>query len=734
MANRAERPRTLGESLRGWSHEQLVTLLRLRPDLTYPLPGDFTELANRATTITSTARALDGLDAWQLVVTEGLATLPDPVSLDELSVAVGGPPPSVAEAVAQLRRAALVWGDEAALHLVRTVREAFEPYPGGLAPPSAHPLSDDEVQAALRTCTPQMLQVLDRLRFAPAGAVRHADRPVSAESARTPVEALLARRLLRPLDAETVLLPREVAWRLRDGRLRADPVRSQVPALTGPAKSKSLVDRAATGAAFSLLTDVELLIHALEERPHRPLRTGGLGARDLSALARTLGVDEPQAVFVVECAAAADLIAPGSSHGLLPTGGFDAWVSQDAGRRWWTLAQAWLAAPRWFARAAWPGAHALGPEAAAPAAPALRRAVLAHARSAGAGVVLEPDQLGAGLAWLRPRLSRSEAAAIDLAHQTWREAGWLGLSALGAGSAFLPALLDGAGLPSELADAFPEPVQTLVFQADLTAVAPGPLRHDVSAELRLLADQESRGAGGVYRFSPASLRRAFDAGWSSPAVLDWLTGHASTELPQPLRYLVADVARRHGSVRVGPIGSLVRADDDTQLAGLLSDPRAESLGIRRLTPGVVVAAAEPEELVALLRELGLSPVAEDERGHDLARPPLSRAPAVSLSSPSAPLGPERAASALRAAHERAAIGSSTAAAIATALDDLRSATRDGVPVQLTWVGADGRSTVRELAPLDLSAGLVRAVDRTSAEVVTVALSRIAAVSRVPSGG
>ncbi len=48
----------------------------------------------------------------------------------------------------------------------------------------------------------------------------------------------------------------------------------------------------------------------------------------------------------------------------------------------------------------------------------------------------------------------------------------------------------------------------LVVQADLTAVAPGPLDHRVAGELRLLADQESRGAGGVYRFSPASLRRA----------------------------------------------------------------------------------------------------------------------------------------------------------------------------------------------------------------------------------
>ncbi|MGI3781288.1 MAG: hypothetical protein ACRYG2_10990, partial [Janthinobacterium lividum] len=69
----------------------------------------------------------------------------------------------------------------------------------------------------------------------------------------------------------------------------------------------------------------------------------------------------------------------------------------------------------------------------------------------------------------------------------------------------------------------------------------------------------------------------------------------------------------------------------------------------------------------------------------------------------------------------------TASGAAAALDDLRAATRDGLPVRVTWVENDGRSTQRDLAPLDLSAGLVRAVDRTNAQIVTIALSRIAAV-------
>ena len=428
----------------------------------------------------------------------------------------------------------------------------------------------------------------------------------------------------------------------------------------------------------------------------------------------------------MELAAAAGLVAPGSSHGVLPTPAYDRWVARPAPERWTTLARAWLAAPRWFARSAATGAHALGPEAESPSAPALRRVVLRLAVTAGPGTVLDPADLGAALAWERPRLSRTPEAAVELSRDLWREASWLGYVALGAVSDFTPSLLADAPVPEALAALFPEPVTDLVLQADLTAVAGGPLRHDVAADLRLLATQESRGAGAVYRFSADSVRRAMDAGWSAEDALGWLRAHASTPVPQPLEYLVGDVARRHGAVHVGPALSFVTGEDDAQLSTFLRHPQAAALGLRRLAPGVVVAAAEPDELLEALREAGLSPVAEDAHGRGLPAPPVPRAPATRLSTPTAPPRTADVAAAVVAADQRAA----TATTAAAALDDLRAATRDGLPVRVTWVENDGRSTQRDLAPLDLSAGLVRAVDRTNAQIVTIALSRIAAVEPV----
>jgi len=57
----------------------------------------------------------------------------------------------------------------------------------------------------------------------------------------------------------------------------------------------------------------------------------------------------------------------------------------------------------------------------------------------------------------------------------------------------------------------PSPVEHVLLQADLTAVAPGRLEGSLAQFMRLVADVESRGGATVYRFSP----RAF-AGASTP--------------------------------------------------------------------------------------------------------------------------------------------------------------------------------------------------------------------------
>jgi hypothetical protein len=61
------------------------------------------------------------------------------------------------------------------------------------------------------------------------------------------------------------------------------------------------------------------------------------------------------------------------------------------------------------------------------------------------------------------------------------------------------------------------------------------------------------------------------------------------------------------------------------------------------------------------------------------------------------------------------------------VEQLRSATHAAVPVRVVYVNADGSRAERELAPLDLTDGSVRAIDRDSAQIVTIPLARIASV-------
>lgn len=722
------RARTLTEALRRLNRDELVDLLQARPDLCYPAPADPVELAARATTATSVGRALESLNAFQRVVAEAIAALPAPVGIAEVAALLGpaGEQAAVEAAVAELRRQALLWGEDEQIQLVRAVREAYEPYPGGLAPPSPRPLEPAEIAARLAECDPEVQPLLDRLAWSPAGAVRHADRVVDARHARTPVEQLLARRLLRPLDPDTVILPREVALHVRQGRFTPEAPASRPPPVDGVPLEPARADRAAAGSAFGLLHDLELAAHALETQPHRLLRAGGLSTRDVAALARTLNSDPAHAGFVLECAAAAGLVAPGSNLCLLPTTAFDRWLSHDPAVRWRMIADAWLVLPRFPSRSSEPGAHVLGPEADARVAADLRGHVLRLALASGPGRALELDQLTAALIWHRPGTARAAGAdPATVVDWIWREAGWLGLTGLGALSGFAAALLRPAEpLPPDLAALFPTPVEEIIVQADLTAVAPGPLPQRIARELRLMADLESHGGAAVYRFAPASLRRAFDSGWSAAEIHAWLEQHSATGVPQPLRYLVDDVARQFGTIRVGTAGSYLTTDDPAQAAALLAHPDAAFLGLRELAPGVLVAGADTYEVVALLRSLGRTPAVEDERGETVSPPPALRAPAaLTRSAPRPPTATEVADLMIRPRPAR-----SGADPVAAVVARLRSAVTDGSRVQIVYADAEGRPQSVDLAPLDVEAGVVRGVDHASRRVLALPVARISRVS------
>lgn len=74
------------------------------------------------------------------------------------------------------------------------------------------------------------------------------------------------------------------------------------------------------------------------------------------------------------------------------------------------------------------------------------------------------------------------------------------------------------------------------------------------------------------------MRRALDAGRSAAELQEFLTAHSRTPVPQPLAYLIDDVARKHGRLRIGAATAYVRCDDDALLSEIVADRRAAPSG------------------------------------------------------------------------------------------------------------------------------------------------------------
>ncbi|ACU76916.1 conserved hypothetical protein [Catenulispora acidiphila DSM 44928] len=451
----------------------------------------------------------------------------------------------------------------------------------------------------------------------------------TAEPSESPLEWLLARGILGRWTEDTVVLPREIAFFLRrhvfGSGLHRD-LAAEPPAIAIAQHDPRNADAAAGAAAIAVPRRIEELLDAWAAGPPGVLRSGGAGIRDLRRTAALLDVPEEEAAFLIELAYAAGLVAADLASGFwLPTPAYDRWLDLPPERRWAELAAAWLVSDRAAGRVGAPDERnrqvaPLSAEVASWAVTEMRRDLLGELDRLPQGATTALDAVVERLFWERPR--RSGPAMRQLVDWTLREAVWLGLVAPVRGGAGILAAHGRAlllGLPrdalaSALGAALPEPVRHVLIQGDLTAIAPGPLAPEVAREMALIADIESAGAATVYRFTTASVRRAFDAGRAADDLHAFLAEHSLHEIPQALSYLVDDVARRHGRVRVGAAVSYVRADNDAALTEMLADRRTGGLGLRRIAPGVAVSELPPAELLEGLRANGYAPMAENEDG------------------------------------------------------------------------------------------------------------------------
>ncbi|WP_315073735.1 helicase-associated domain-containing protein [uncultured Microbacterium sp.] len=291
-----------------------------------------------------------------------------------------------------------------------------------------------------------------------------------------------------------------------------------LPPAAAPASPSS--EAAAAHAAERAFTTVAVLADLLliaRESPFALLTGGGVSAGEKRQLAEA-GVPTE----IVDTLAAIALqagLAVSADRRLRSSQSAEEWLRSSAADRWAVLVTAFRdALPRgvrcagggWVPPEAWPFAHPWDPTWA-------ERAHVLQDAAALLGLIAED---GTEPAWAVSLRRGGDAEAEALARL----------------------------LPAE--------VDRIFLQNDLTAIAPGPLQPALDVRLRTIAARESAAQASSYRFTSESVAHAFVAGETEASILDFLTSVSLTGIPQPLGYLIAQTAQRHGLVRVS-------TDDET---------------------------------------------------------------------------------------------------------------------------------------------------------------------------
>ena len=662
--------------------DSLRRLIAARPDAFFPPPPSLASLATRLTQSASTARALRTLNAAELAALQSLVD-----AGAELT------PATPATDVSALRDAALVYpaGNEGD---VRVAPGAVAPLPPAWRVADRIPAGLEEKLAALDE---RQRKVLESLAAGGGIGVSKAAAPDADPT--TPAARLLAAGLIERYNEHSVRLPEPVLLALRGRTPREHPLTPPPAQEVDQAK----VDADATAAGLEAVRQMRQLLTFLMRSPVALNKDGSVGVRALATLEKALSFD-PRLLITV-----------GHAAGLLGCGPVDeqdclaatkdalSWCDATIADQWAILLAGWLASPWRLDTAKLLHSESREPD--------LRRAKEMVVRHSG-----DPQQLlfyapldAAGLRPERITALCGEARTFGALAPT--------------PSTPLRALLEREDVAAATRELVPAEIDTVIAQADLTILAPGPLPPAMAAVLESFAELESPGLASVWRVSDTSVRRAFDTGRTAEELKTWLEAHTLGEVPQSLSFLLDDVARTHGAIRAGHAMSYLRSADPALIA-----TAAQHTPLRVLAPTVAVSDLPLPKLLRALREAGLQPAAEDADGATLD---IAPEPALVRPTPAALPKTQRVGEELTEqlvarllAHEE---GASNATAAQSPTKTLQAAARARRHVRVTYFDSAGEKQTLTALPLSVRAGRADLLNESTDAVVRLPIPRVAEV-------
>lgn len=507
----------------------------------------------------------------------------------------------------------------------------------------------------------------------------------SAEAKAFAVEQLLA---LETSDG-VVIFP-EVIERVREQGIDIDfSLDPLAELLLDETPERHLRERVSLERGLGTSIALEELARAVGDDPLRELARGGLSAADATRLTERMPTGDMIPKELLSLAARASLIERRGGW-WLASDSVSTWIAEEAAGRWLALTHAWCdslsPAERWVLaeRSDWGPSLNGFIEWAYPISSAWLETSLAESIRLG-------ELLG-----LIAEGYRTQLGALVLAGE-WEQAETLALEAV------------------------PPYADAVYVQHDLTIVAPGPLRPPAEFALRQLCVVESRGVASTYRLTAAGITAALEAGGSATSILSLLTELSAVELPQPVTYLIGDVADRFGSIRVRAhdAGSIVNCDDPVVLRTLAADQSLTALTLLRDAEGVLHSRREPATVVGALVDARYPAVMINSSGTIVSIPKRKRTVDMRVEHANPHVA---VVDRLRGAREEK--GNDAAQWIARQLD---LAVRDRSIIIVTVGLPDGSSRDFTIEPRGLSNGRLRALDRATEVERTLPVGSITAL-------
>ena len=655
-------PDTVASVLSTWPEERLLSLFEKRGDLITGKPLNWEIIGRRFALAGGGRSAIYRADASVRAIVDVSRLDPAPPTVLEVCDRFGG---GVEESTV---RGAISRMEELGLGLlvdnrVFVVQEFWEyPYPAGLGPSISKLLvfrtnkeligilaklktrgfvvqsgTQAEMISLIGECLTVTSSVLDIVQDGPTGTLELFDTLLSsgspsirdfahyfANDTSSAIRYLASYGIISPnfQYSDIYVLPMEIGLAFRGGKPYPEGL-SEPPSVPATPINPEKVDSSAVTAANQLLNDLESLIRAIEAERYEPLKSGGIRIKDLRRLAKLIGHSEAETSRLLGVAWFGRLVGVSDEERkFCLTKYWDTWEMYPPSRRWAEIVESWLVSGPSIGLV---GKTDQNNKTLPPLVDLGYSELLNYAFQAcfellselGPHKAIDREALDNYLNWCIPTTQRYRVEVYQYLSSLFFDAAEvLGVVADGALSSFghLALSRNITATTEAIASFLPKPSTSFLLGSDLTALVDGSLAADIRGFLEQIADLESTGVVSLYRFSEASIRGALDAGLNGEEITKFLETYGTKGLPQTLGYLIKDVIRRFGSIRVGAVSCYLNIPDQALSTEVLRNKKLAKLRLRPLGSTILVSPIDLAVVLEELRSAGYLPVAESDNG------------------------------------------------------------------------------------------------------------------------